>query len=88
MFRKRLRGEPLLPSRFDFGKAGIAVNAIALYYLVVAVVFIAFPSVPNPTPIDMNWSSLIFGSSVIFAMGYYCFFGRYNYRSPVEYVRK
>lgn len=88
MLRRRIRGEPLLPSRFDLGKAGITINAIALCYLAIAMVFIAFPSVPNPTPIQMNWSSLIFGCFVIFSMGYYHVFGRYKYKGPVEYVKR
>jgi choline transport protein len=88
MLRKRLLGEPLLPSRFNLGKAGIVINGIAMCYLSIAMLFIAFPSVPNPTLIQMNWSCLIFGCFVILSMGYYYVFGRYNYKGPVEYVKR
>jgi hypothetical protein len=88
MLRKRLLGEPLLPSKFDLGRAGIAVNTIALIYLSLAIVMICFPEVPNPSLVDMNWSSLMFGGLVIFAMIYYYFYGRHKYDGPVEYVKQ
>jgi choline transport protein len=88
MLRKRLVGEPLLPSKFNLGRAGIAVNAIALVYLTLAIVMICFPEVPNPSLVDMNWSSLMFGGLVIFAMVYYYFYGRHKYDGPVEYVKQ
>lgn len=88
MFVKRLRGEPLLPSRFDLGRAGLLVNGIALCYLTIAVVFILFPSVPNPSLIDMNWSCVIFGCFAIFSMVYYYLYGRHSYKGPVAYVKK
>ncbi|USP74161.1 hypothetical protein yc1106_01435 [Curvularia clavata] len=84
IFRKRLHGEPLLPSRFDLGNAGLTVNAIALCKLIMALIFIAFPSVLDPSQIEMKWSSLMFGSFVVFAMGYYYVFGRHNYKGPVD----
>jgi choline transport protein len=88
MLRKRILGERLLPSRFDLGKAGIFINVAALCYLSVAIVFALFPAVPNPSLIDMNWSSLIFGCFIIISMVYYYFHGRHNYDGPVEYVKK
>jgi choline transport protein len=88
VLRKRLVGEPLLTSQFDLGRAGIFVNSIAFIYLAVAIVFIPFPSAPNPTLIAMNWSSLMFGCLVIFSVVYYYFKGRHNYEGPVEYIEK
>ena len=88
MFRRRLYGEPLLPSRFDLGKAGLVVNGIAMCYLLFISILLAFPTVPNPSLIQMNWSSPIFGCFVIFSMGYYYVFGRHNYKGPVKYVKE
>ncbi|KAF3037433.1 hypothetical protein E8E11_003723 [Didymella keratinophila] len=89
MLRKRLIGEPLLPSKFDLGKkGGFYVNTIALAYLFIPYVMICFPSIPNLSLIDMNWSSLMFGGLVIFAMVYYYFYGRHKYDGPVEYVKQ
>ncbi|KAL1645963.1 hypothetical protein SLS61_008074 [Didymella pomorum] len=89
MLRKRLNGEPLLPSKFDLGKmGGFYVNIVALAYLFIPYVMICFPSIPNPSLIDMNWSSLMFGGLVIFAMVYYYLYGRHKYDGPVEYVKQ
>lgn len=88
IFAKRVRGETLLPSRFDLGRAGVFVNGIAMSFLSVAFVFCFFPSAPYPTPIGMNWSSLIFGSMMGFSSLYYWLAGRHRYVGPVEHVRR
>jgi amino acid transporter len=88
ILRRRLCKEPLLPSKFDLGRFGVVVNTIAICYLTLAVVFLFFPSVPNPTPMDMNWTCVIFGCLCIFSMAYYFIYGRYHYVGPVEYVKK
>ncbi|KAH7125533.1 amino acid/polyamine transporter I [Dendryphion nanum] len=88
IFTKRLRREPLLPSRFSLGKAGIVVNGIALSFLSVAFAFSFFPVAPNPTPQGMNWSSLIFGFILAFSLGYYWVTGRHTYVGPVEFVKQ
>ncbi|KAF3003753.1 hypothetical protein E8E13_009675 [Curvularia kusanoi] len=88
MLRKRIAGEPLLPSMFDLGRAGIAVNTIAFLYLLLIIVMICFPSVPNPALADMNWCSVMFGGLLTFAMIYYYFYGRHKYDGPVEYVKQ
>jgi amino acid transporter len=85
---KRIRGEPLLPSKFDLGKAGLVINAIAVIFLFFCWVFTFFPVGPHPTVVDMNWASLGYGCVLIFAVVYYIFRGRHVYVGPVEYVRK
>jgi choline transport protein len=87
LISKRLRGEPLPPSRFTLGRAGLYVNIVALCFLSVAFVILFFPAAPHPTVQSMNWASLIFGSVVIFAGVYYYFRGRHNYVGPVEFVK-
>jgi choline transport protein len=85
---KRLRGEPLLPSKFDLGKWGLLINLIAVVFLVFCWVFTFFPVGPHPTVVDMNWASLGYGCVLIFAVVYYIFRGRHVYVGPVEYVRR
>jgi hypothetical protein len=87
MLRKRVVGESLIPSKFDLGKAGFAVNTIALVYLSLVSVLICFPAVHNPSLIDMNWCRFMFVSLLSFAMVYYYLYGRHNYGRPVEYVK-
>lgn len=87
IFAKRLRREPLLPSRFSLGRGGIVVNALALCFLALAFVFLFFPAAPHPSPASMNWSCLMFGSILAFSLVYYWVRGRFEYVGPVEYVK-
>ena len=88
MFLKRWRNEPLLPSRFNLGRAGIWVNGIAVVYLSVATIFSFFPSFPNPTPDLMNWNILIYGVVVVFSLVYFVIQGKKVYVGPVEYINR
>lgn len=88
MFLKRWKNEPLLPSRFNLGKAGIWINGIAVVYLCVAFVFAFFPTFPHPTPDLMNWNILIYGVVVIFSLVYFFIYGRKMYEGPVEYINR
>lgn len=85
--RKRIVGEPLLPSQFSLGRAGLAVNIFALCFLILAFVFPFFPSNPDPTPPEMNWNILVTGFTMGVALIYYFLKGRYTYKGPVEYIR-
>ncbi|KAF2261345.1 amino acid transporter [Lojkania enalia] len=85
---KRIRGEPLLPSKFNLGKWGLPINIIALIFLVFFWIFAFFPSAPNPKVADMNWAVLGYGVVIIFSIVYYLLRGRHQYVGPVEYVRK
>lgn len=85
---KRLRGEPLLPSKFSLGKFGLAINMIAVVFLAFLLIFCFFPVAPHPKVADMNWACLGYGTVIIFSMVYYVFRARFRYVGPVEYVRK
>ena len=63
--------------------AGPIVNVIGLIYNTIAFVFSFFPSSTPVTPASMNWSSLLFGFSVMFSVGFYFFYGRHAYRWPI-----
>ncbi|KAF2824350.1 amino acid transporter [Ophiobolus disseminans] len=85
---KRLRGEPLLPSKFDLGRFGLAINLIAVAFLIFFWVFCFFPVGPNPTVVDMNWACLGYGIVIIFALVYYAVRGRHVYLGPVAVVTR
>lgn len=87
VFAKRIKGEPLLPSRFSLGKIGFLVNGMALLFLGLAFIFLFFPAVPDPTPASMNWSCLLFGFILGFSLIYYWIWGRHSYVGPVEYIK-
>lgn len=75
-------------SRFSLGKLGLPINVFSVAYLCFAITFTFFPTTNNPTPVNMNWSILVFGFVVIFAIFQYLFHGRRTYQAPVTQVRK
>jgi choline transport protein len=85
---KRIRGEPLLPSKFSLGRAGLPLNIISIVFLVFVFFFSFWPMGPKPTAAGMNWSSLMFGVTVLGSLAYYWVRGRHVYVGPVEYVQK
>jgi len=88
IFLKRWRKEPLLPSRFSLGPAGIWINGISIFYLGIAFLFAFFPVAPHSPPEAMNWNILIYGIVVIFSLVYFFAKGRKTYVGPVEYINR
>jgi len=87
MILRRLRG-PLPPHRWSLGKYGLFVNIGAVAFLLVVWVFVFFPLTPVVTPETMNWSILMFGSTMLFAVVYYMLVGKKTYKSPVDLVKR
>ena len=85
---RRIRGMPLLPSRFSLGKAGLAINLTAMAFLIVFWFFMFWPSYPNPSVPGMNWTTFVYGVVVIWSYIYYRLYAKKQYQGPVEYVRK
>jgi amino acid transporter len=85
---RRLRGYPLLKSKFSMGKLGLPVNLLSLAFLALVFVFAFFPQVPDPTAPAMNWAIVVYAGVLGIAGVYYVVRGRYRYDGPVEYVRK
>jgi choline transport protein len=51
-------------------------------------VFMFFPVAPNPDVPNFNWSLLIFGVVVIWAVAYYHLWGKKTYVGPVTHVKR
>lgn len=85
---KRWRKEPLLARRFSLGPFGFAINVFSILFLILVYTFCFFPPIPQPPLEEMNWSILIYGVVVLFALAYFFVKGRRVYVGPVEYVRK
>lgn len=85
---KRLRGEPLPPSRWSLGRFAIPCNIIALLYITFAFIMSFFPIYKVVTAASMNWSVLVWGIIVIFATIAFIVQGRHVYKGPVVYVNK
>lgn len=86
--RARFQSGGLPPSHFSLGPLGLPINLFALGYLCFAIIFTFFPTANNPTPVDMNWSIVVFGFVVIFAILQYLVHGNRVYQAPVTQVRK
>lgn len=86
--RARFQPGGIRPSRFSLGKFGLAINVFSVAYLCFAIIFTFFPTTYNPTLVSMNWSILVFGVVVIFAIIQYIVHGRRIYEAPVSQVRK
>lgn len=85
---KRLRNEPLPPSRFSLGKAAIPINAFALVYVSVTTVASFFPAVYSPAVADMNWSCAMFGGVLLIACVDYVLRGKKHYIEPARHLNK
>jgi choline transport protein len=85
---KRIRGEPLPPSRWSMGRLAIPCNIIALLYITLAFVISFFPIFKQVTAVSMNWSVLVWGVVFFFATIIYYVSGRYVYKGPVVFVMK
>lgn len=87
--RKRILNEPLLPSKFSLGRwPGLALNLASMAFLSLFFVVSFFPTATHPSAAGMNWAILIFGGTIIGALGYYVAIAKRFYDGPVDYVRK
>ena len=89
IFWRRTTNRPLLPAKFTLSKPiGVLLNGFSLAFLAIMFVFSFFPGSPHPSAAAMNWSILIYGVIMIFALLHYIISARHVYDGPVEYVRK
>jgi choline transport protein len=85
---KKLRGEPLPPSKWKLPKRyGLAINIISIFYLILVFIISFFPLATPVSPQSMNWNCLVYGIVVIFALIYYLIWGKYHYNGPVVHVK-
>jgi len=85
---KRLRGESLPRRPWSLGRWGLAVNMVALCWLVPVFIFTLFPGTVPVRPSSMNYRVLLFGAMVLFSIVYYLLIGRREYISPRERVKR
>ena len=84
IFLKRLRGQPLPHAHFSLGRWGLAINFVALAFLIAFFIFCFFPTATPVTPQTMNWNISMFGGITIFSTIYYVVYGRFQYTPPVQ----
>jgi choline transport protein len=88
LLHKRLRNDPekdnLRWGPWHMGPIfGPFVNVIGLAYTAITMFFSFFPNDYNPTLVNMNWSCVLFGASIIFSMAFYMFWGKHSYKWPI-----
>ncbi|PSN60203.1 GABA permease [Corynespora cassiicola Philippines] len=86
---RRIKGLPLLPSKFSLGrKLGLVVNLLSLGFCALIYVFAFFPPTPDPPTVSMNWAIVVYAGVLGIAGAYYVAEAKHHYEGPVEYVRK
>ncbi|KAK5165237.1 uncharacterized protein LTR77_009335 [Saxophila tyrrhenica] len=86
---RRIRKDRPLPSkRWSLGAAAVPMNIGAILFLIVVYFFTFWPLVNQPTLAYMNWSSAMYGGTVIFAVVYFLIWGRKTYSGPVVLVKQ
>lgn len=84
----RMRPEGLPPTRFSLGRLGMPINIFSVGWLSFSIVFSFFPTTRQVDPVSMNWSVLVFGGVVIFAIVQYIVHGHRVYVAPITRVEK
>ena len=86
---KRLRGQELLPRRWNLGKTWCLVcNVVGLSYTALAYVFAFFPIGTPVTPANMNWACAVYGAVTIAAVLWYFAHARKVYVPTVSRLVK
>ena len=65
------------------GWLGIINNVVSMAFMVTIWIFGFFPPATPVTATTMNYSSLMFGATVLYSVFYYLVWGRKNFNGPV-----
>ena len=84
MIRRRLRNDEPKFGPYTLGRYGLLVNVIAILWGTFAVIFEVFPTEMPVTAANMNYASLMFGSTVIFSLATWFLYGGKTFQGPVN----
>lgn len=79
---KRARGEPIYYGPFQLGRWRNILNIVAIIYTVFACMLLFFPTAPAPTPVSMNWSIVLVGGVLVFAVFWWFVSGKRSFDGP------
>lgn len=85
---RRLYGAPLPSSRWSLGRYGLAINIVALLFLLPVIFFVVWPLEMPVTVENMNWSPVMFFGVLAIAAVYYFVKARFEYTGPVVQVKR
>ncbi len=79
---KRVKGLPLQMGPWNLGKWGLAINCLSMVWLIITWLFSFFPIGLPVTPVNMNWSSTLYGFLMGFGIIWYFAFQRKKFTGP------
>jgi choline transport protein len=85
---RRLYGAPLPPRRWSLGRYGLAINIVAVCFILPLWFFAFWPIATPVTAETMNWASVIFCGVLLIAVVYYLVKGRHEYDGPVALIKR
>lgn len=81
---KRIKSPEQLPKApYSLGRWGVPVNAYAIGWSALVLFFSFWPQNIPVTPVNMNWSVLLWGAVNIFAITFWLVHGRRIYKGPI-----
>jgi choline transport protein len=87
MLSMRLRHpETISWGPFRMGRWGAAINVVSICYTIYASVFLLFPPVAATTAVNMNWTSLVCGSTILIALVAWWSGGTKRYKGPLKEI--
>jgi hypothetical protein len=83
MFLKKIKGEHVKYGPWTLGRWGIPINIASISFLTIAIFFSFFPQGLPVTPVNMNWSIVVFSGEFFLGLGWYLIRGRRVYNGPI-----
>jgi choline transport protein len=83
LYKRIKHPEQIIPGPWTLGKCGVYVNAFAILWSIVVMFFSFWPTSVPVTPVNMNWSCVLWSGVVLFAFIFWWAHGRKVYSGPV-----
>ncbi|KAI8341678.1 amino acid/polyamine transporter I [Chlamydoabsidia padenii] len=77
-----------LEGPFKLGKFSLPINFISVIWIIFFAIILCIPQHNPVTPVNMNWSSLMIGGVVIFALIFWMIRGRKFYKGPMQNIHE
>lgn len=85
---RRLFGAPLPPRRWSLGRYGLAINIVAICFVMPMFIFAFFPLTKEVDRETLNYAAVMFVGVLCIAAVYYMVKGRKVYDGPVALVKR
>jgi choline transport protein len=83
LYKRIKHPEQVPPGPWTLGRWGVYVNAFAIGWSVLIMFFSFWPTSVPVTPVNMNWSCVLWSGVVLFAVGFWWIHGKKVYKGPV-----